>query len=137
MHYKSNRSLNRFFKNKRVELMLDCVGVNVFPNDKPTLDQLYHMLLPKDDPDFNVYAPVGTLKRNKYPFYGMVQADDIGIAETKERFKEEGFYYSLPEIREFLSQITDKDIDDLRGCTASGVYISEDKILAVYRLVFS
>lgn len=133
MQHKNNRSLNRFYKNKRVELMLDCIGVNVFPNDKPTLDQLYHMLLPKDDPDFNVYAPVETLKRNKYPFYGMVQADDIGIAETKERFKDEGFYYSLPEIREFLSQITDEDIDDLRGCTASGVYISEDKILAVYR----
>lgn len=129
--YKSRKSLNSFYRNKRVELMMKAAGVNVFPDDKPTLDQLYHILLPKDDPDFNVFMPADTSKQ--YPFYNMVQSDDIGIQEVRKRFQNEGFFYTLSEIREFMRGLGVGDVDSLKGCTATGVYFSQDKILVIYR----
>lgn len=129
--YKTKKSLNRFYSNKRVELMLKAAGVNVFPDDKPTLDQLYHILLPKEDPDFNIFMPADTSKQ--YPFYNMVQSDDVGIQEVRKRFHEEGFYYTITEVRAFIKSINVGDVDALRGCTASGVYFSQDKVLIIYR----
>lgn len=129
--YKAQKTLNRFYSNKRVELILKAAGVNVFPDDKPTLDQLYHILLPKEDPDFNIFMPADTSKQ--YPFYNMVQSDDVGIQEVRKRFREEGFYYSLSEVRSFIKSINVGDVDALRGCTASGVYFSQDKVLVIYR----
>lgn len=129
--YKSRKSLNSFYRNKRVELIMKAAGVNVFPDDKPTLDQLYHILLPKDDPDFNVFMPADTSKQ--YPFYNMVQSDDIGIQEVRKRFQNEGFFYTLSEVREFMRGLGVGDVDALKGCTATGVYFSQDKILVIYR----
>lgn len=129
--YKARKLLNKFYRNKRVELMMKAAGVNVFPDDKPTLDQLYHILLPKDDPDFNVFMPADTSKQ--YPFYNMVQSDDIGIQEVRKRFQGEGFFYTLSEVREFIHGLGIGDADALKGCTAAGVYFSQDKILVIYR----
>ena len=129
--FKARKLLNNFYRNKRVELMMKAAGVNVFPDDKPTLDQLYHILLPKDDPDFNVFMPADTSKQ--YPFYNMVQSDDIGIQEVRKRFQGEGFFYTLSEVREFIHGLGIGDADALKGCTAAGVYFSQDKILVIYR----
>lgn len=124
--------LDKYFRNMRVVLMMEASGVPVFPDEKPSLTQLYHMLLPHNNPEYisEYYDYDDNGEIIKYPYNNYCNL--ISENECREMLNKTGIYYTIQEYRYFLKTI-DGDRDSILGTVSCGIYLNNDKCLIVYR----
>lgn len=111
--YKYLRELER----SHVMNLISTTGAKVFPNEKPSLLDLYLKLKHLESTHDSKYL-------------------DLSISQINEIKSNSGFYYSLQEFREFdklLCRLNNMPLgEEYRSSTASGIFISDKRCLIVY-----
>lgn len=106
----------------RAKLMFEGAGIPAFPYNKPTLKQLYEKLSGKT---------TGTPENN----IGKVREENlykkINSEEAREML-EQGIYYSIAEVRQFLSCFEGFDYDITVRSRTRGIYISNKNCFFVF-----